>query len=397
MANSIYDVNDVEDVYGLAGNPLFAYQQGLMTPQMLLDYIKQITSTTVMTPEEYDYQSIEAKVVGYGDELLPQAFAQIKSGMSIYAVKRWLFNQFSNQGQEPPTAQEQFTLDNIEAELEEYEKRWNNSIRKDSKIESGEWLADPATGNIIGPMTEEEGSKVLRGLGLPGLLSMPSFYQTIPNQEYVQKAIADEVAAEASYNQWQKLDTALRKSATSQAQQAYELMKFNKEGAGSKGRAAYELSTFAPSVASRAAANPPVAPVAGQKKAEQAKPAPKTAPRDNSNEAILARMSPQEREYWAKMSQSYAGRGALSEGTKPGSAIAQKKSETDRLISSMEKNKQMSIETGYNPALAAISMASLMGSQELSSAPRYVTPQPRVLSDQEIETMATMIAGGFSG
>jgi hypothetical protein len=55
------------------------------------------------------------------------------------------------------------------------------------------------------------------------------------------------------------------------------------------------------------------------------------------------------------------------------------------------------MEKATTPALEALmnapSIAAMLA--QPTSKPAYVKPKPRVLSDQEIETMATMIAGGM--
>lgn len=386
------NLNLLQDIYSMAGSPVFAYQQGLITPGMLLDMIKAQTKTEVMKGDDVDYQSIEQRAQAVGDEVLLAAYQQIKDGMALSGVKRWLIREWGKGGLSTQEEAEIEALFETGGDLNEYERRIRNAESAFAKTQSGEWTQDALTGNYLGSMNDADASAVLKSFGFTGLLAQPAFWKTIPDEEYAKKSVADLAAAETKYNEFQKLQTALTKSSTSAAQEAYDAMKFAKTGEGSKQRVEYESSLFAPNISSRAAANPPVA-GAKYNQPEYKSAAPKPQ-QDNTTAGILSRLSPQEREHWAKMAQYYAGRGVQSQGIGKVSAA---KTETDRLIASSDENKKLALEKGITPALALLAKAPTYAAQLSAPAPRAQRAKPRVLSDQEIDSMANMIAGGFAG
>ena len=73
------------------------------------------------------------------------------------------------------------------------------------------------------------------------------------------------------------------------------------------------------------------------------------------------------------------------------------KSEVDKLIASRDENYRLAEENAFNPALALLSKAPLYAASLSTPSAKPVKAKPRTLSDQEIESMASMIAGGFAG
>lgn len=402
------NLNLLQDIYSMSGSPVFAYQQGLITPGMLLDMIKAQTKTEVMKGDDVDYKSIEQRAQAVGDEVLLAAYQQIKDGMALSGVKRWLIREWGKGGLSTQEEAEIEALFETGGDLNEYERRIRNAESAFAKTESGEWTQDALTGNYLGSMNDADASAVLKSFGFTGLLAQPAFWKTIPDEEYAKKSVADLAAAETKYNEMQKLQSALTQKSMGAANQAYaDFMKQipetgatrsqqqlaneqNLKKAPEMGTREYQemISRGAESYMKGGAYMTAGGPSAG------ATAPPTPALPGNTNQAIMSRLTPQEREYWAKMAQSYAGRGVQSQGIGKVSAA---KTETDRLIASSDENKKLAMEKGITPALALLAQAPKYAAQLSTPAPRAQKAKPRVLSDQEIDSMANMIAGGFAG
>lgn len=386
------NLNLLQDIYGMAGDPMLAYQQGLVTPQFLLQMISDQTKSTVYSFDDTDFASIENRANAVEDEVLQSAFARIREGMSLGGVQRWLIEQWSEGGL---TKQEESVIDSLlgpNGKLAEYEKRWLNASDADARERAGELTFNEKTGEYIGQMDDESARDVLKSFGFSGLLAQPAFWKSIPDDAYTQKALADEAAASAQYDVFQKLNESLLQRSTSAAQSVYDALRRPPSGPGSAQQSEYEKSIFAPTISSSAAANPPVP---GSKyDAPQYQPDAPKPPQDNTTEGILSRLTDREREQWAKMGASYAGRGVQTEGQ---GQVSSAKAEVDKLIESSQENRRLAEENAFNPALALLAQAPLYAASLSTPAPKPVKAKPRTLSDQEIETMASMIAGGFAG
>lgn len=405
------NLNLAQDIYGMSGDPVLAYQQGLVTPQMMLQMIADSTKSTVYSAEDTDFASIEARANAVGDEVLQSAFAQIRQGMSLGGVQRWLYTQWGKGGL---TKEEERTIDSLlgpSGELAEYEKRWLQAKDADAREKSGELTFDSKTGNYIGQMDDEGARSVLKSFGFSGLLAQPAFWKNIPDDAYTQKALADEAAASAQYDVFSKLNESLLSRSSQTAKNIYESFlaeapsRGNDRAVVSRGeRGPQTLRTRADILANEEGKIPirSRADVLSEQQGNKDGNVTIDYGRDrsasvrmtgDSNEAILSRLTPQEREYWAKMAASYGGRAVQTQGQDKVSAA---KAETDRLIASMQENQRLAQENAFNPALALLGKAPLYAAS-LSTPATVAKAKPRVLSDQEIESMATMIAGGFAG
>lgn len=409
------NLNLLQDIYSMAGDPILAYQQGLVTPQLLLQTISDQTKSTVYSFDDTDYQSIENRAMsvggGKGDEILLSAFAQIRGGMSLGGVHRWLIKEWAKQGL---TKEEELNIDVLfgsDETLREYEKRWLQAQDAEARRSVGELTFNEKTGEYIGQMDDESARNVLKSYGFSGLLAQPAFWKTIPDDTYAQKALADEAAASAKYDTYQLLNKRLPGQATSAAQSAYKDFMSNipsgrTYSADKQEEAKRQGLTQVPEMGTREYqefiskqtegmfGDGTHGAYFGSGGASAGATSPATPIMDNSNAGIISRLTPQEREYWAKMAQSYAGRGVQTEGQKKVDAA---KAEVDKLIASSEENRRLAEENGFNPALTLLSQMPQYAAALSTPAPQPAKAKPRTLSDQEIESMASMIAGGFAG
>ena len=408
------NLNLLQDIYSMAGDPVLAYQQGLITPQLLLQMISDQTKSTVYSLEDTDFKSIEDRANAVEDEVLQSAFARIREGMSLGGVQRWLLQEWSKGGL---TKQEEKTIDILlgpDGELAQYEKRWLNSMDADARERAGELTFNEKTGEYIGQMDDDSARDVLKSFGFSGLLAQPAFWKSIPDDTYIQKALADEAAASSKYDVYKDL---LQRPITA-AQSAYaDFLSQAKPGGRSavvRGgeRGPTTLRTRADILANEDG-RIPIRSRADVLSEQQGNQDGKVTidygrnrsatvrsgggaggQKDNSNAGIISRLTPQEQDYWAKLAASYAGRGVQTEGQ---GKVSSAKAEVDKLIESSQENRRLAEENAFNPALALLAKAPLYAASLSTPAAKPAKAKPRTLSDQEIETMASMIAGGFAG
>jgi hypothetical protein len=416
------NLNLLQDIYSMAGDPVLAYQQGLITPQLLLQMISDQTKSTVYSFEDTDYQSIENRAMsvggGAGDEVLLSAFAQIREGMSLGGVQRWLLQEWGKDGLKKEEEKVIDALLGTNGELAKYEERWLNSQNASAREKAGELTFDSKTGNYIGQMDDDSARDVLKSFGFSGLLAQPAFWKSIPDDTYIQKALADEVAASSKYDVYQDLSRKLLGSSTSAAQSAYtdflSQAKPDRRSAVVRGgeRGPTTLRTRADILANEDG-RIPIRSRADVLSEQQGNQDGKVTidygrnrsatvrsgggaggQKDNSNAGIISRLTPQEQDYWAKLAASYAGRAVQTEGQ---GKVSSAKAEVDKLIESSQENRRLAEENAFNPALALLAKAPLYAASLSTPAAKPAKAKPRTLSDQEIETMASMIAGGFAG
>jgi hypothetical protein len=390
-ANS--NINLYENMVGLVGNPVFLLQQGLIGAKEFQQTMRMLASVPVVA-EEYDYQTLQDAALE--DEFLAEGFDLIKNGYSVDRVLRYL--------KEASRDSRKFDASLFRNDLQEFKTRWDKAQTLESMLASGE-IFEQEDGTFRKRLSLEDAAKVYKSYGLPGYLQNPLLYEVVPDPELFSRALSGEKEAKTLMTQLDKVSRSAGKSATKAAKDVYsEFMAAGKRGeeAGitprTGDRSEYEASIFAPTLASRSAASPPVA---GGRSGMDAQAMAKfmkdryaaSRPPVDANAALIAKMSPAEREVWAKAAQTYAGKSELAlnpELQKVSKDVSNKLAEVERL-------KSQAVQRGSIPALDILSQGLPVAGAFSTPQPRARAerPAPRVLSDEEIESMASMIAGGI--
>lgn len=415
-----------EDIFAMLGNPLFQLQQGLMTPEEFQQNMSMLASDVIPT-DEVDFDTLEQNALTTGEDILIEAYDLIKKGFTSDQVIRSLLDALGARDvssiDERAFNIQRDKINNLKADVELFKQRWDAANALSEGMLSGT-VFQGVDGSWYRQKDPEEARKAYAAAGLPDYLQNPFLWRTVPDPTLLAEAAkGDERAKSIAEDLNRMVDPngvfrrpADRAKVTDAAARAGEEVYRNILGMGAAGKARqeqvdkskersdYELGMFGPTASSRAAAAPPVARSSQQQttaagmqnlakwianKSKEAQAASQTSA------AILNRVAPtaQAQDMWAKMGGSYAARAAAEEARKPitdlrAQLVAAQKAAADKRTQAMQQ--------GTIPAMKLLQegapLAALLSTPQPKAAP--AKPKPRVLSDQEIETMANMIAGG---
>ena len=421
-----------QDIYSIIGNPIFQLQQGLMTPEEFQQNM-QLTASTRVEPEEIDYFSLEQTT---DDEDLITGYEMIKKGYTPDQVMRSLLSvlesvDFASTDSEWVSLQkEQIKL--LSDDLNNFYDRWTANNRVQDGLETGEYFRG-VDGSIRKQMDYEDAQKAYAAAGLPKGLQNPILWRVEPDANLLAEAAKGDQRAEELAKERNRLRLTLepkaRKEATQKASSAYEeflsrtpegRMFLEQERAKAAGK---PQETRPRSAVIRRGGGEPVtlqtraktladengrvrlrsradilADERGRVTIDQGRNRSavvrRGSPPDTTEAEKAAQKKAQEQAYWAKMQQYYTGKSTLAEKLQPikdvedAMAVAQKVANEKRLQASQQ---------GTIPAMQLIQQAGPIAAMlsQPAAKPKYVKPKPRVLSDQEIEQMSNMIAGGL--
>ena len=421
-----------QDIYSIIGNPIFQLQQGLMTPEEFQQNM-QLTASTRVEPEEIDYFSLEQTT---DDEDLITGYEMIKKGYTPDQVMRSLLSvlesvDFASTDSEWVSLQkEQIKL--LSDDLNNFYDRWTANNRVQDGLETGEYFRG-VDGSVRKQMDYEDAQKAYAAAGLPKGLQNPNLWRVEPDANLLAEAAKGDQRAEELAKERNRLRITLapkaRKEATQKASSAYEeflsrtpegRMFLEQERAKAAGK---PQETRPRSAVIRRGGGEPVtlqtraetladengrvrlrsradilADERGRVTIDQGRNRSavvrRGSPPDTTEDEKAAQKKAQEQAYWAKMQETYTGKSTLAEKLQPikdvedAMAVAQKVANEKRLQASQQGTiRGMDLIQQAGPIAAMLSQPA--------AKPKYVKPKPRVLSDQEIEQMSNMIAGGL--
>lgn len=421
-----------QDIYSLIGNPIFQLQQGLMTPEEFQQNM-QLTASTRVEPEEIDYFSLEQTT---DDEDLITGYEMIKKGYTPDQVMRSLLSvlesvDFASTDSEWVSLQkEQIKL--LSDDLNNFYDRWTANNRVQDGLETGEYFRG-VDGSVRKQMDYEDAQKAYAAAGLPKGLQNPNLWRVEPDANLLAEAAKGDQRAEELAKERNRLRITLapkaRKEATQKASSAYEeFLSRTPEGRmfleQERAKAAGEPQETRPrsAVIRRGGGEPVTLQTRAETLADENgrvrlrsradiladERGRVTIDQGRNRSAVVRRGSPpdtteaekaaqrkaQEQAYWAKMQETYTGKSTLAEKLQPikdvedAMVAAQKAAYEKRLQASQQGTiRGMDLIQQAGPIAAMLSQPA--------AKPKYVKPKPRVLSDQEIEQMSNMIAGGL--
>ena len=421
-----------QDIYSIIGNPIFQLQQGLMTPEEFQQNM-QLTASTRVEPEEIDYFSLEQTT---DDEDLITGYEMIKKGYTPDQVMRSLLSvlesvDFASTDSEWVSLQkEQIKL--LSDDLNNFYDLWTANNRVQDGLETGEYFRG-VDGSIRKQMDYEDAQKAYAAAGLPKGLQNPILWRVEPDANLLAEAAKGDQRAEELAKERNRLRITLapkaRKEATQKASSAYEeFLSRTPEGRmfleQERAKAAGEPQETRPrsAVIRRGGGEPVTLQTRAETLADENgrvrlrsradiladERGRVTIDQGRNRSAVVRRGSPpdtteaekaaqrkaQEQAYWAKMQETYTGKSTLAEKLQPIKDVE------DAMVAAQkaayEKRLQAS-QQGTIPAMQLIQQAGPIAAMlsQPAAKPKYVKPKPRVLSDQEIEQMSNMIAGGL--
>lgn len=414
-------------VVGMLGNPVFLLQQGLITPEMLVDNIKLSTADPIDT-SAFDYGALEDSAAGV--DLLTTAYGLIKQGFSVGSALRAMYGEAAGAaGKASDVAK--FNIDSIESDLTAFKSAWDAANDVADKITSGEYFE--RGGVVYKPKPLDEAQGVLAAMGLPKYLQNPLMFEVIPDPELLAKAVAGDREAATITEELGRMVTpegvyaspAARKAANAATQKAGE----------SAYRSFLEKSPSGQEIIAGKGALPKdlkvtqsnLAKLLREGKIENVRvPQPKTADKQGFKELYasqaykdyikgkesgeikkvpdlesyyrvtspVSNKSAQQADYWAKMAGSYAARAASDEARKP---ITDLQKASAAAIARAQEARKQALAKGSPLAMSILAQGLPLAAAAVAPAPRASRPAQRTLSDAEIELMSNMLAGGGNG
>ena len=415
-----------QDIYSLIGNPIFQLQQGLVTPEEFQQNM-QLTASTRVEPEEIDYGTLEDNAY---DEDLILGYELIKKGYTVGQVINSMLSQLKNVDfaniDSNAISIEKDIIEGLKGDLEKFYDRWTAANRVEEGLLTGDYFQG-IDGSIRKQMDYEDAQKAYAAAGLPKGLQNPILWRNVPDANLLAEAAKGDQKAQELAKEVARLKVTVapkaRKEATQKASSAYEeFLSRTPEGRAfleqERGKAAaarepksggagavikdfllgqvpivgqtYLLGKGAVKGAQAVArAIPNVLPGRGPGVVEEL-----TGKIQAKVDAQTAQKKAEEQAYWAKMQETYTGKSTLAEKLQPikdvedAMVAAQKAAYEKRLQASQQGTvRAMDLIQKAGPIAAMLSQPA--------AKPKYVKPKPRVLSDQEIEQMSNMIAGGL--
>lgn len=400
MANYNSQLNLFQDVMSTMADPTFLYLQGLLTDQEMIVRVEDllfdpIDISTANWKEDFD------AAVETGDAIAAEGMELIQQGLKTPQVIIKLRERFADAFNDIPGAR-QDDLKNYEEVFRDFEEKWNNARDIEARIYSGEYI-QRSDGSIFKPVDEETGRKRLEGAGLRGYSADPNNWGITPESTQEERGLQLLQQSQKLTEDRENLAKTAQKEATSAAQSVYKTF-LNKTPEGRKAlqyvsqprkeNKGLEIDPkkAAAYVASRAIGLPVDLALLGKAAVG------KVFGGKDLGKQVTEQKAMMNQDYWAKLGASYAGRAVQDE----------KRKELERLDKEAEEKKvsgtaarQAARLAGSSPALDMMKIAPYFAAMAASQAQpekkkTYVKPQPRTLSDAEIETMANMIAGGMA-
>jgi len=421
-----------QDIYSLIGNPIFQLQQGLVTPEEFQQNM-QLTASTRVEPEEIDYGTLEDNAY---DEDLILGYELIKKGYTVGQVINSMLSQLKNVDfaniDSNAISIEKDIIEGLKGDLEKFYDRWTAANRVEEGLLTGDYFQG-IDGSIRKQMDYEDAQKAYAAAGLPKGLQNPILWRVEPDANLLAEAAKGDQRAEELAKERNRLRLTLepkaRKEATQKASSAYEeflsrtpegRMFLEQERAKAAGK---PQETRPRSAVIRRGGGEPVtlqtraktladengrvrlrsradilADERGRVTIDQGRNRSavvrRGSPPDTTEAEKAAQRKAQEQAYWAKMQETYTGKSTLAEKLQPikdvedAIAVAEKAAKEKRLQASQQGTvRAMDLIQKAGPIAAMLSQPA--------AKPKYVKPKPRVLSDQEIEQMSNMIAGGL--
>lgn len=434
------NINLYQDIMSMVGNPIFLYEQGLVDENTLTALVRQATREPIELADS-DYVSLEDNANARQDTVAVQAYNLIKGGATVAQVLREIAGEGASSAGKI-SQQLDYDLRKLEEDLVIFKDRWDAAQKLESGIASGEYsvIGD----QVFAPMATDKAVAALKGLGLPAFLQNPALWEVVPDAKLMAEAAVGEQRAAGLAQELDKLitkDGVLRSPAdrravneavskagtdvytsflsrTPEGRSFLEQMKQKpvRESKTNIGAVAKDVLLGQIPVVGQAylLGKGAVKGVTGAVKSvadswgegapgsrdEQGnfvrpwdrKPAAQIA-REEKKVTEAEKRKAQEQDMWAKMAGSYAARAAYEEARKPVTSLEQRVKEAEKRV---EEQKAAAMAAGRPLALDIIPQAIATASMLAQPAPkpRYVKPKPRVLSDQEITMMATMLSGG---
>lgn len=400
MANYNSQLNLFQDVMSTMADPTFLYLQGLLTDQEMIVRVEDLLFDPIDISEANWKQDYDT-AVETGDSIVAEGMRLIQQGLKTPQVIVALRKRFADSfGDVPGASQDDLT--NYEEVFREFEEKWNNAKDIESRIYSGEYIQG-SDGSIFKPVDEETGRKRLEGAGLRGYSADPNNWSITPESKQEERGLQLLQQSQKLTEDRENLAKTAQKQATSAAQSVYKTF-LNKTPEGRKAlqyvsqprkeNKGLEIDPkkAAAYVASRAVGLPVDLALLGKAAVG------KVFGGKDLGKQVAEQKAMMNQDYWAKLGASYAGRAVQDE----------KRKELERLDKEAEEKKvagtaarQAARLAGSSPALDMMKIAPYFAAMAASQAQpekkkTYVKPQPRTLSDAEIETMANMIAGGMA-
>lgn len=411
------NLNLYQDVMSTVGNPVFLYQQGLITPEQMLQIVQQQTSDLVDL-SSFDYASMEDAATRRGDQLAQTAYALIKGGASVSQVLRDILGTGATEAGKISDKLDT-ELKFLEDDLVAFKSAWDTANQVEKGLLTGEYKL--VNGQVFKPKAPADWANAAKALGLPTMLQNPAMWEIIPDAKLLaDAAVGEESAAtlaqelnrlvdengELSALYAKEVNQAVSKAGTDVYQMILNTAAAGrqraKDVAVSKERSDYEQSMFGPTLASRGAASPPQLPSGKQRASDIqtkrlgdwiVKKALEAQKGSQTSAAILQRVAPkkEQQDYWAKLGGSMSAMGTAMEKRKPVTTLQKRVEEAEARAA---ETKKQAYAAGQPLALQILPQAMAAAAALSQPAPKPSRPAPRVLSDQEIATMATMLSGG---
>lgn len=389
-------INTFQDILSLAQDPVFLLQEGFITPEAMLQYIQSVITQPVLQSTDYDTKALR-NFTPSADTTLHGAYDLIDNGMTVNQVRAKMLEDMAKANGGSLTTTEVSVIDAKMKDVEEYARRKSNFDQLEEKQATGEWQLDPVTGQV--KAQREDARQILSAAGLEGLASLPELWQPIPDQALMSQALANYGRSDEARSNWIELGKKAAKESQKIAQQAYDKFlseqpkakpKVEKSGQPGTRERQETASREAEAILGGGASFAPPSARSGIRQVVE-------APKGNTNADIIARMTPQQRDQWAKMAASYAGRAAQESSSTQKKAAANRQTAESKFLEA-QRNETAAMRAAVVPALQWLMNAPMAASYVAQPAPEKTTGKaaPRTLSDQEIETMANMIAGGMA-
>lgn len=390
--------NVYSDIQSTIGNPVYLYLNGLVSGEQLYGDIQNLLYEPIDISGA-DWKTLRDDAYAAGDDLLTEAYDLIEAGLSPDRVRAALSNKFADSlGMLDDNERNQ--LDFLKESLATYSEAWNNAKDIEEKISIGVYRPDPS-GRILAPVDWQTGFSRLRSWGLDEYNANPDLWWNMPDP--VTMGQADTLAKEAGLlNQdFEKLASATTKKSAKTAENVYKefITKYGGAARADKGEGfgSTRGGTPAPTPVKPGKETAKQGGFAASRGVPAAKPAarPQTSTGFPASRGVGSAPAPQttqlgkQADYWAKLAASYAGRAAQEANAKQ---LATMKSDVEKKEAEAAAVRSAALSTPNTRGLQMLQMASLMAAQGGGGGGR---PAPRVLSDQEIQSMASMIAGSM--
>ena len=366
-------INTLDKMFEMSSNPLFMYLTGVMSPNQLRTAVDMATWEPVDISGADYYTMLEADA---DDPVLLKAYQLIMQGVSTNAALRSILDSYNPNNTPQDANKQNLYFDYAQSAIEQFKAAWDKAQDIEAGYTSGKYR-ESADGGLLQRMDATKASDVLKQMGMPGVLQNTFVWDVVPDDkllaiaaskdEYAQrilKPFADMIDP-ATGMLIQKEAQKIAKQATAVGQSAYEAM-LNQTKEGRAYLESADSQTFAPTTASKAAANPAVMPTSRQASGLDPmpgddKPKSKMTPAEERLASHRSGQTAQQQEQWAKLAQSYAGRAEQERLTKP---VTTARELAIKATEEADEYRQASIspERGSIPAIDMLNQAFPMAS-----------------------------------